>query len=106
MNPYTSSDFLMCFGTGAIQMESVQMDFSFFDVDVHYSLNAGKIIGFDCLIMLLEIASNTCMHSPELTMGRFKAIDILLLYLINLCMNSEPLSYTAHSEELLKKDTV
>lgn len=59
MNSYTSSDFLMCFGTGAIEMESVQMDFSFFDMDVHYSPNAGKIIGFDCLIMLLEIASNT-----------------------------------------------
>lgn len=74
MNSYTSSDFLMCFGTGAIQRESVQMDFSFLDVDFHYSPNAGQIIGFDCLIMLLEIASNTCMHSPELTMG---TIDIL-----------------------------
>lgn len=51
MNLYTSSDFLMCFGTVAIQMETVQMDFAFLDEDVRYSPKAGKIIGFDCLIM-------------------------------------------------------
>lgn len=54
MKPYTSSDFLMCFGTDAVQKQSVQMDLSFLDVDVHYSPNAGQSTGFDCLIIPLE----------------------------------------------------
>lgn len=69
MKLHTSSDFFMHFWDWCNTERKCGNGFffSFLDLAVHYSPNAGQMIGFDCLIMPLEIASNTRM----LTMGRF-----------------------------------